>query len=109
MAHNEPRPFINATPVSRPDLASRRNARNYAKRGKNTGKRRKHLVKKLCLGSWINQQLTAGLCQDPEPLQQVLACKIQVPMQIGSEWTLFKFVEEIGPHMRQKTYKCKFR
>jgi hypothetical protein len=109
MAQSGPRPFINTTPLEQPDPASRRNARSYAMRGKNSGKRRKHLVKKPYLGSWINQQLVTGLCPDPEPLPHELACANQVPRQIGSEWTLFKFAEEIGPYIRQKIYKCKFR
>jgi hypothetical protein len=108
MAHKGLRPFLNTTPLEQPDRASRRNARSYAMHGKNTGKRRKHLVKKPCLGSWINEQFAIELCQDPELVSHELACTNKVPWQIGCEWSLFKFAEEIGPHMREKVYQCKF-
>jgi hypothetical protein len=108
MPRSDPHPFINITALEKPDRASRRNARSYVMRGKNTGKRRKHLANQTCLGSWIDEQSTAGSCQNPELLPQELVCTNQVPRQIGSEWTVFQFAEEIGPHTRQRIYKCRF-
>ncbi|KUJ24014.1 uncharacterized protein LY89DRAFT_776211 [Mollisia scopiformis] len=105
MAQRGPRPFINTTPLEQPGQASRRNARSYAMRGKNSGKRRKHLTKKPCIDSWINGQFAGGLCQDPGPVSQVQACTSYVPRQVASEWSLFKFAEEPGPHVRQKLYQ----
>jgi len=84
-------------------------ARDSQLTGKNSGKRRNHLVKKPCLDSWINRQLTTGLFHDPEPLSHELACLNRVARQIASAWALFQSAEELGPYMRQKVYKCKFR
>jgi hypothetical protein len=108
MAQSDPRPFINTTPLKEPDHASRRNARSYVMRGKNTGKRRKHLIKRPSLGSWINKQFPVELCQDPDLLPHELACTYRVPRQVGSEWTLFQFAEEISPYIREKISKCMF-
>lgn len=108
MAHSVPRPFLITTPSKQPDEASRTNARRYAMRGKNSGKSRKHLVKKPCPASWINRQFDAELCQDPKPLSYELACTNQIPRQLGSEWTLFRFAGEVSPYMLQTFVKCKF-
>jgi hypothetical protein len=77
-------------------------------RGKNSGKRRKDVVKKPHLGSWINRHFDTELAEDPTLLSRELACTNQVPRQVASDWALFWFSDEIKPFMVQNLFKCKF-
>ncbi|KAH7386295.1 hypothetical protein BKA64DRAFT_758856 [Cadophora sp. MPI-SDFR-AT-0126] len=102
MFQNLHRPFIITTSLEKPDRATRRTARSYAMRGKNTGKRHKQIKMAPPLSSWINDQLANVDCQEMEVVSNV---PDQVNRQIASEWTLFNVAEEIGPHPRQKLYQ----
>ncbi|PVH81931.1 hypothetical protein DL98DRAFT_570798 [Cadophora sp. DSE1049] len=102
MSQDLHRPFIITTSLEKPDRATRRDARSYAMRGKNTGKRHKRIKNAPPLRSWINDQLTIEDCQDVELVSHI---PNQVNKQIASEWTLFNVAEEIGPHPRQKLYQ----
>jgi hypothetical protein len=96
MAQSGPNPFIITTPLQQPDRASRRNARSYAMRGKNRGKRRKRRMQPPCLASWING-----------PSHGRARANL-IPQQVGSEWTLVRLAEEVKPDMLQNIFKCEF-
>lgn len=104
MSHN---PFLITTALSQPDRVSRTNARSYAMRGKNSGKSRKTSVKKPDLVSWISGELDDERYQDPTPSSQEVALTDLIPREVGSEWTLLRFAEEIEPPMVQTIVQCK--
>ena len=93
MAQIGSNPFIITTPLQQPDRASRRKARSYAMRGKNRGKSSKRRAQLPFLGSWIN-----GASED-------IPSADLIPRQIGSEWSLCHFVEEVKPYMLQSIFK----
>ncbi|KAK0111454.1 hypothetical protein ONS95_001811 [Cadophora gregata] len=98
MSQNAPRPFIITTSLAKPDRAAMRDARSYAMRGKNSGKRRKRIYKDQPIRSWVDDQLANEESQD---MQLVSPVPNQVNRQIASEWTILNVAEDIGPHPRQ--------
>ena len=72
-------------------------ARSYAMRGKNRGKSGKRRVRPPCLASWINGTADGRVGSS------------LIPQQVGSEWALGRFAEDVEPAMLEKIFKCEFR
>ncbi|RDW62815.1 hypothetical protein BP5796_11117 [Coleophoma crateriformis] len=105
MARSDPHLFIIATPLAQPDATARRNARSYAMRGKNRGKRRKDPFKQPGVGSWINGECDTECRQGLQIQSQEEACSYRIPARMGSAAALVPFAGEIEPSQLPNVFK----